>query len=478
MKKFIALFCLTFIVTINVSTSANVTAYLTYATFNSPLKGPFLETYLTVMGHSVKFVKNPAGNYQGAVDIAISISQNGEIKSAQKYTLNSPEIADTTKGFPNFIDQQRFTLTNGSYSMELSISDKNAAIKKPFITTVPITINFTDGRIMISDIQFLESYTKSSVPSSLSKSGFDLLPYVSNYYPENINKIKIYAEIYNSKKILGAEQKIIVSYFLESFESKTRLSDYSAFSKQTANDVNILLTELNIESLPSGNYNLVIEIRDKDNKLQEEKKSFIQRQNKKNSLSFNDLKSIDVSKTFVREYKSIDTLTEYIRCLYPISSTSELQFAENQLRGKNLELMQQYFYNFWKSRNSEEPQLTWFEYYKEVMKVNKEFGSTNIKGYNTDRGRVYLQYGPPNIRGGYDEDPTGSLYEIWQYNTLVDKTQIISNPNNKQSNRKFVFYNSDLISRYKLIHTDANGELQNNPRWNVNPDNNNFNNPR
>ncbi|OFY83064.1 MAG: hypothetical protein A3F72_18890 [Bacteroidetes bacterium RIFCSPLOWO2_12_FULL_35_15] len=477
MKKFFALFCLTFIVTINVSTSANVTAYLTHATFNSPLKGPFLETYLTVMGHSLKFVKNSAGNYQGAVDIAISISQNGEIKSAQKYTLNSPEIADTTKGFPNFIDQQRFTLTNGSYSMELSISDKNATIKKPFITTVPITINFTDERIMISDIQFLESFTKSSVPNALSKSGYDLLPYVSNYYPENINKIKLYAEIYNSKKILGAEQKIILSYFLESFESKTRLSDYSAFSKQTANDVNILLTELNIEALPSGNYNLVIEIRDKDNKLQEEKKSFIQRQNKKNSLSFNDLKSIDVSKTFVREYKSIDTLTEYIRCLYPISGSSELQFAENQLRGKNLELMQQYFYNFWQSRDLDDPQIAWLEYYKEVMKANKQFGSTNIKGYNTDRGRVYLQYGPPNIRGGYENDPTGSLYEIWQYNTLVDKSKIISNPNNKQSNRKFVFYNSDLISRYKLIHSDAIGEIHN-TRWDANNQDDNYNNPR
>ncbi len=478
MKKFILLFCLAFIVSINVAKSANVTAYLTYATFYSPTKGPFIETYLTVMGNSLKFVKNTAGSYQGAVDIAISISLNGEIKNAQKYTLNSPELADTSKGFPNFIDQQRFTLPNGIYSMELSISDKNGKGEKPFLTTVPITINYPDNRIMVSDIQFLESYTKSSVPNSLTKSGYDLLPYVSNYYPENINKIRLYSEIYNSRKILGEEQKIIVSYFLESYETKTKLSDYSAFSKQSANDVNILLTELNIESLPSGNYNFVIEIRDKDNKLQAEQKSFIQRKNKQLAFNFNDLKSINVSNTFVREYKSIDTLTEYIRCLHPISSTSEIQFAENQFKGKNLELMQQYFYNFWQSRDLKDPQIAWLEYYKEVMKVNKEFGSTNIKGYNSDRGRVYLQYGAPNVRGGYDNDPTGSLYEIWQYYTLVDKTQLHTNPNNKQSNRKFVFYNSDLLSGYKLIHSDATGELHNNPRWDINPNDDNINNPR
>ena len=43
----------------------------------------FIETYLTVMGNSLKFVKNTAGSYQGAVDIAISISLNGEIKNAK-----------------------------------------------------------------------------------------------------------------------------------------------------------------------------------------------------------------------------------------------------------------------------------------------------------------------------------------------------------------------------------------------------------
>src|ERR1035437_2879173 len=461
MKKFVFLFCLLFIVAMNSTTGANVTAYLTYATFNSPSKAPFLETYLTVIGNSLKFVKNSTGKYQGAVDIAICISQNGEIKNAQKYTLNSPEITDTTKGFPNFIDQQRFTLANGSYSMELSISDKNVKTEKPFITTVPITINFLDDRIMISDIQMLESYTKSSVPNSLSKSGYDLLPYVSNYYPENINKIKFYAEIYNSKKILGVEQKIIVNYSLESFESKTKLNDYSAFSKQTTNDVNILLTELNIESLPSGNYNLVIEIRDKDNKIQAEQKCFIQRKNKQLAFNFSDLQSINVSNTFVREYKSAETLAEYIRCLRPISSSSEIQFAENQLKGKNLELMQQYFYNFWQSRNSNTPQLLWLDYYKEVMKTNKEFSCTNIKGYNSDRGRVYLQYGAPTIRTVYDNDIATYPYEIWQYDVLIDKTQIHSNPNNRQANRKFVFFNYNLISCSELIHSDAKGEIFN-----------------
>lgn len=464
MKKCLIVFCLVISIAFNI-TANNVTAYLTYATFTIPAKGPYIETYLSVIGNTVKFVKNPNGKYQGAVDITISFSQNGEIKNAQKYTLNSPETDDTTKAYPNFIDQQRFTLANGSYNLDISIADKNGTPDKPFVTTMPITISFAEDKVSLSDIQSLESYVKSVTPTVLTKSGYDLVPYVSTFYPENINKIKFYAEIYNSKKIVGEGEKIVLSYFLESNEKKIKLTDYSAFSKQTANDVNILLAEFNINKLPSGNYNLVVEARDKDNKLQAERSYFIQRKNAQGKLSNEDLKSVDVSNTFVMYYTSLDTLSDYIRSLRPISSVSEIQYAENQLKGRKLELMQKFFYNFWKSRNDTEPQLMWLEYYKEVMKTNKEFGTYGLKGYDTDRGRIYLQYGRPDQRSKVDVEPSAYPYEIWEYYRLYDKSLALTYPDNKQSNKRFVFYNPDLVTnKYSLIHSTAQGEI-NNARW-------------
>jgi len=127
--------------------------------------------------------------------------------------------------------------------------------------------------------------------------------------------------------------------------------------------------------------------------------------------------------------------------------------------------MQQLFYNFWKSRNDKDPQLMWLEYYKEVMKVNKEFGTYGLKGYDTDRGRVYLQYGPPDQRTKADVEPSAYPYEIWEYNSLYDKSLALTYPDNKQSNKKFVFYNPDLVTnKYTLIHSTAQGEI-NNVRW-------------
>ncbi len=469
MKKTLVIFC--FIIYFFCSYSfgnANVTAYFMYSTFNIlGEKGPYVETYLSVIGSTVKFNKNTNNRYQGVVEIKIGFKQNGEIKYANKYTLNSPETVDTIKNFPNFIDQQRYSLPNGDYEIEITITDIGNLKGAPFTNTVPLKINFPDNTVSISNIEFLESYTKSINPTTLTKSGYELIPYIANFYPENVSKLKFYVETYNVKKGLGENEKIVITYFIESYESKTKLNEYASFQKQTANDVNIVLTEFNIEKLPTGNYNMVVEVRDKENKIQAEQRSFFQRKNVFAELSFADLKAIDVAKTFVSFYKNIDSLRDYISSIRPISSSTEVQYAETQLKGKNVEATQQFFYNFWKSRDALDPELAWLNYYKQVMKVNKEFTTYGLKGYDTERGRVYLQYGPPDIRNKVDNELGAYPYEIWQYFTLTDKTLIITNPNNKQSNKRFVFYNPDLVTnKYYLIHSDARGEVYN-TRWEI-----------
>jgi len=464
MKKY--LFILLLVAFIPASLNASkVTAYLMHATFNVPGKNPYIETYLSVIGSTVQFNKNLVGRYQGIIEINIAFRQNGEIKQANKYTLNSPEIEDTTKGFPNFIDQQRYSLPNGEYEMEIAIADISNLNDKPFAAKIPIKIDYTESMITMSSIELLESYTKALKSTSLTKSGYDLLPYVSNYYPENASRLRFYAETYNAKKYLGETDKILFSYYIEAYETKTKLSDYSSFQKQSAAEVNVVLAEFIIEKLPSGNYNLVIELRDKENKIQAEQKCFFQRKNALAEVNFIDLKSIDVTNTFVSGYKNVDSLKEFVSCIRPISSTAEIQFSETQVKGKNPELMQQYFYNFWKSRDANNPEKAWLDYYKEVIIVNKEFGTYGLKGYDTERGRVYLQYGKPDLRNKIDNEPGAYPYEIWQYFTLVDKSLVLNELNNKQANKKFVFYNPDLVTnKYQLIHSDARGEV-NNPRW-------------
>lgn len=442
---------------------AALTAYVSYAVFEAPKQGPYVETYLSIIGSSLKMIKNNDGTYQGAAEIAICFIQKDEIKSAKKYIVTGPLTKDTNH-VANFIDQQRFPLPAGDYIMEVTISDRNNR-NDLFTEKVPVQIQLELSKITISDIQLLESFTKSIHPETLTKSGYDLVPYVSSFYPENLNKLKFYAEVYRANQFVQEADRIVICYFIESYEKRIKNANCAAFTKTEAKEVNAVMGEFNMDNLATGNYNLVIEVRNKENKLLADKRCFFQRQNKSIPLSEETLKNSDITASFVNNYKNPDTLKEHIRSLRPISIASEIQFAENQLKDSNLKEMQQYFYNFWLSRNSTDPQMAWKEYHTEVLKVNKEFSTHNLKGYDTDRGRVYLQYGPPDSRNVVNTEPSAYPYEIWQYNSLVNKSLLLTNAFNRQSNRRFVFYNPDLVSnKYILIHSDARGEVLN-TRW-------------
>ncbi len=464
MKKYLIILCLCVNALFIEQSHGAIKAYLTYAVFETPGQGPYIETYLSVIGSSVKAIKNKNSNYQGMVEVAIRFLQNGEIKGAKKYVLNGPETMDTTN-LPNFIDQQRFELTNGDYVIEMTITDKNLTELQPFTTKMAVHIAVPVDQLAISDIQLLESYSKSVTPGVLTKSGYDLVPYVSSFYPENSSKLKFYAEVYHAATFVGDAQKLLISYFIESSDKKIKNTMYASFTKPAASIVNVVMGEFNIENLPSGNYNLVIEVRDKENKFLADKRLFFQRQNKVIPFNQERLQSIDVTYSFVSDYKNKDTLIDYIQSLRPISSRSEIQFAENLLKETKVELLQQYLYNFWTTRDGVNPKIAWMDYHKEVLKVNKEFGALNTKGYDSDRGRVYLQYGPPDSRNLGEREPSTYPYEIWQYNSLVNKALLLINPNNKQSNKRFVFYNPDLVSnKFSLIHSDAKDEV-NNTGW-------------
>lgn len=466
MKKCLIILCLCLNVVFVKQNQAAVTAYLSHAVFKDPEQGTYLETYLSVIGSSLRNVRNQNGKYQSAVEIKIRLTQKDEIKSAKKYVLDSPESLDTLQ-LANFIDQQRFVLPNGSYQVIVSIEDKNNATQLPFLTKDSIHIDIPPDRVAISNIQSLESYasSKSATPGVLTKSGYDLVPYVSTFYPKNINRLKFYAEVYHTKKFLGENQKLLINYFIESYEKQLKNVEYASFVKLFTNEVNVVVGEFNIENLSSGNYNLVLEVRDKENKLLASQRSFFQRLNAELPLSKEKIKTIDVSNSFVSKYNSLDTLSDYVRSLRPISGSSEIQFSENLLKEPKLELLQQYFYNFWKGRNELKPQAAWETYHEEVILVNKKFGTYGLKGYDTDRGRVYLQYGPPDSRNAVTTEPSAYPYEMWQYNSLVNKSLLQTNPGNRQSNKRFIFYNPDLVSnKFILIHSDARGEIFNS-RW-------------
>jgi GWxTD domain-containing protein len=438
-------------------TAKNLKARFAYSTFFSPEKGPYVETYLDVKGSSVYFMPVKEG-FQASIEISIVFKRGDSIIYFDKYNLLSPTSKDTQQTVFDFTDQQRVALPNGTYTLELTIKDKNNLQAKPYFLTQEVLLSYYPNLIAISDIELLSDYKASDLESKLNKNGYEVIPLVDNFFDVNNNSFKFYGEIYSTSSILNNEP-FLLSYHIETYEQKKILDDFSKISRPTSKPVTILLGEFDITSLPSGNYSFVVQVRNRKNELLAVKETFFQRSNPvpilADSASEN-YRNINVKNTFVANFTSKEVMLENVKCIYPIAGTNENYFIFNQADFSDINLMQQFFYNFWAKRNPLNPEQAWLEYKKEVDKVNQEYSAGSKKGYLTERGRVYLCYGPPNQISKMYNEPASYPYEIWQYYKIKNQT-----------NRKFVFYSEQIATNdFELLHSDYRGEIFN-ANWQV-----------
>jgi GWxTD domain-containing protein len=450
MKKCFSILILSSILSVAFSQNSSLRAYLSHASFHAPGQGHFIETYLSLLGKSIAYVKKDNGKFQGNVLVTMLFLQNDSIKEFRKYDLHTTELDDTTN--INFIvfDQQRIALPNGKYLFELELADKNLNLPA-FKAKDSIFINFEKKKIEFSSIELVESFTPATESSPMAKSGFDFIPYQDFFYPQSVNKVMFYSEIYNTGMILGADNQFVVASEIQSFETGKTVNNYFRIKRETASEVNVVFNEFDITDLPSGNYNLVITVRDKNNQELASQMVFFQRSNPGIQFNTTTIASIDIKNTFVVNFTNPDTLREFIRMTFPIASGNEKLFIKYNVAKGDLLTMQQFMYDFWKQRNAVDPEGEWINYYNIVQGVEAEFGSTNKKGYETDRGRVYLQYGPPNQRVIEPYTASTLPYEIWQYYKYESQT-----------NLRFVFYTPDRsINDYQLAHSTAIGEVKN-----------------
>lgn len=437
----------------------NVIVYFNYGLFSTPSSKPYLETYLTITGNTVRYMPVKDG-YQASVNISYTIKKGNEIVKTSKYNLLSPLSKDSTSR-PGFIDDQRFQLDNGTYSLELEIYDVNAPEKKSTFRD-NITINFSrTKKISASSIQVLESYAKAPTPTAISKNGFDMVPYNVNYYSDSQNSLKFYMETYNLDTVIGKNSKFVYSYYIEEDATLKKQQGLSGFQKQAAARINPLLAQFDISKLASGNYNLVIAVKDSTGLIQLEKKWFFQRQNSrvqplKENLAAAGNSSVRTIEDFFNQYQSTDSLKMFVECIWPISSTKEREWEQAQLAKKDPGLMRNFMVDYWKKESGDtlDPLKIWIDYYKEVLEAIALLKCGKQKGYYTDRGRVYLQYGKPDQRTQVNSSPNSYPYEIWQYYRMRDKTT-----GQFHTNKKFVFANFGIADDcYQLIHSDAKGE--------------------
>lgn len=428
--------------------------YLSTTTYNVPGLTPYVENAIAFECRSAVYKEFEPGQFKASVEVTTIFKQGDKVCNFSKIALDSPVVTDTTKIDGAFIDQQRFSLPNGEYLMEIDVVDLNSTKSLPTHDEFTVTVDYNDKVPSVSDILLFDSYEKAAQPSACTKSGMDFLPRVYPFYGPSDDKLKFYAELYNSDKLYD-EGKYLVKYYIEAAESSSLMSEFNFNKRFDVGKVDVLLNSIDISPLPSGNYYLVIEIRDRSNTLISSNSCFFQRSNPGVGYDMVDLAGVSIANSFVTNPEwTIDTLRRFISYLDPICTESEQNYVASLVKTDDMVTMQQFLLNFWCKRAPMNPNAAFQDYLAAVKRVNMSFQTTAYPGYRTDRGYVFLKYGQPDKIVEVPDEPAARPYTIWHYYQVAN-----------QRDKKFVFMAPDRSTNdYQLIHSNMVGEI-NNPRW-------------
>lgn len=424
-------------------------AIFSYSLFLSPPSSPYVETYLAIDAASLMLPVQSNGKLQGEVEITIMFEQNEKVVDYEKLLLKSPELDESPGESRYFMLQNRFALDNGRYDVVLVMRDINKEAE-PFMHREEVLIDFPEQGVLMSDILFVESFSRVETPTNKSRFGYELTPRLLPFFPKEVNHLTFYLEAYRLEEIMGKDSRFVFQFFVEDFETGGQKMDFAGASREKSMPVNMLMKRFDISELPSGNYYLVAQIRNSENKVVTEERLFFQRSNPGVEPKMAQIEFLNVANTFAAKMNNIDSLADYINALHPISSEMEKLYSQNQLSTRDLTQMQQYFFHFWQVRNPNNPEAAWMEYKERVDYVNATYGFKGKGGYKNDRGRVMLQYGKPDAIAARSFETCYLPFEIWQYYQLT--------PTQRDKRFVFVQYNIGGLT-YDLIHSDAHGEI-------------------
>jgi GWxTD domain-containing protein len=428
--------------------SSKLKAYIEQKSFYAPETGNYIELYFQFVGYTLKY-KSVENGLKGKVMVSTTIlNQKSDTVRKDIYVLESPLMRDSI--IEDFYDAQRFALADGKYTANIELTDLNVENAPSMSGSIAITVIKDNNIVEVSDITIAEIAVPSNQNSPFVKSGYEIIPRLSNFYGKEQNMLPYYAEIYLKNdfqdSLIGVKQTLISS------ETKQEVMGFSRFTRMKTEKVIPVLRKIDITDLYTGSYTLKLEVIDRNNQLLGEPVTYsFERVNEK---EFNEnIAEVILDPSFQASITD-DSLIFYIESLMPIAKQSQTKLILQISKSGDKEQMRKYFQQFWIATAGTEASSKWMEYKEQVLFVQKLYATNIMHGYEVDRGRVYLQYGPPNSILSRETSPSEYPYEIWVYN----KIQVYSN-------KRFIFYNPDLVNNnYRLLHSDMRGELQN-LRW-------------
>lgn len=421
---------------------------------------PYLESWILVEGNSLQFKKDSGNRWKASVQCALMAHGSKGILNYSKFNLNQEvEEGDEKNPSANQIQDlfyiERLELDTGTLVLEYLMLDLHVEGKDTlrYLDTIKVSalVAPTSGKPF-----FISKISTPVENTMLARGKYEIMPVLGNATVENSNpELKMYQEIYFPLNQLDSSQVFYQTMWVENASDSSVVPGF-ALRKRIEHVRSVVpgIQTLNLKELPSGHYWLTTRLMDKQGNVFSSSKGYFFRDNPEQPIDLLSVNQTDYQGSFLEPIQDFDTLKTMLGFLKPLSSGEEIQFAKNAAATKDIHLMKQFIWSFWFKKYPKHPAEEWSKYVALLKAIDKEFGTAAMRGYETDRGRIWLKYGPPNSRNKQYNEPSAYPYEIWQYYQIK-----------AQSNVRFVFYNPNSLNNdFTLIHSDCRGEI-NNRQW-------------
>ena len=389
----------------------------------------WLEIYTKLDRQNFKFIPVPDSNfYAGTLAVNIRIEDaSGATADSLEYSAPIKIPADQIISKPfRILNVYPFHLPVGKYLVQITVRDKLSDKTDSSRFTVELEDYFS-GTPKFSKVMLAYSATPTKENTTLDRMGFRMFPNPSHRFARGDLTLYHYSEFYlpdtNTRKV-GICQKIFSGDTLfRSFEPEWfKVSGASWY-----------IGGFSVAGFPEGTYRLRLclitqngeTLATRDVGFAVKKRASVEEQN----LSEEDIRNLRYMLSFVATPEQLKT------------------FDNLDKNGKIL-----FWERFWSERDPdpETPENEALDEYIERWNyVNERFREGDTPGWRTDRGRIYLTYGPPDDVERHTFGASENTWEQWNY---FDK------------NLYFVFADTKGLGKMELVDSNAEGEIHD-PNW-------------
>ena len=426
-----------------------------------------VELYYSVLQQSLHF-KEMGGKWVAPIRAKFQVIQDDKViaeKDVQKQISFTGTKEDLSKNVNISLDAMFFSVSFSKNTKAVLIftgENKKGENSSDTIVRSPMYLPvLKQDSFLFSGIEFASNLAESADKNNIfEKVGYIVTPNPSRIFGGEYNTLYYYTELYTPISKINANDSLSVTMRILD-ANQLQIVKKNQMMPITSKILPVL-SSFEIDGLPTDSYSLEVSAQYGGTTVARIIKSFYY----ENSMKITEEETSGQEKKVLDEellYQSSDInkmadleLNEKIeQANYAVNDETRKSFKKITLS----EEKKKAFFSFWRKQDEPGamPLSSYRRYFQRVEEANKKFSYQKTPGWKSDRGRVYVTYGPPNFTNAELFNTEAKPYITWEYASL--NMRVTSG-----SKAQFVFLDRLGGGNFYLVHSNVIGEVQE-PDW-------------